>query len=118
MAGWSLLRLSYSRGSASGSTPMAGSQSTATPTAAAAATPAAPKTSFGAGTFRVGVDIAAGNYRAPGGDLCYWARVSGFGGTLGEIIANDNVTGAAIVSIDPSDAGFMSHGCGEWTMAG
>jgi hypothetical protein len=39
---------------------------------------------------------------------CYWERLSGFGGTLDEIIANDfqNFSGRVIVDILSSDAGF------------
>jgi dipeptidyl aminopeptidase/acylaminoacyl peptidase len=72
------------------------------------------KTSFGEGTFIVGTDIAAGTYRAPGGDGCYWARLSGFSGSLDEIIANDIPTGSAIVTIKSSDKGFSTSGCGTW----
>ncbi len=72
-------------------------------------------TSFGDGTFAVGIDIAPGTYITPGGVNCYWARLSGFGGTLGEIITNDLPQGQAIVSIDPTDKGFTSDGCGTWT---
>ena len=28
-------------------------------------------------------------YAAPGGDLCFWTRLSGFGGTLDEVLATD-----------------------------
>lgn len=69
---------------------------------------------FGDGIHVVGTDISPGTYRAPGGAGCYWARLSGFGGTVDDIIANANPPGAVIVTIDPSDAGFETRGCGEW----
>jgi hypothetical protein len=79
--------------------------------------PVGPATSFDDGTFVVGADVAAGTYRAPGDPSggCYWERLSGFGGTVGEIIANDIKPGSAVVTIAPSDAGFHSSGCGTWT---
>jgi hypothetical protein len=71
------------------------------------------------GTYIVGTDILAGTWRSAGGELCYWARLRGFGGVLGEIIANDNVFGApTIVKISSTDAGFHTTGCGTWTRTG
>jgi WD40 repeat protein len=72
------------------------------------------KTSFSDGTFIVGTDIAAGTYRADGGDGCYWARLSGFTGDMDDVIANDIPTGSAIVTIKASDKGFSTSGCGTW----
>ncbi len=72
--------------------------------------------SFGDGTWRVGTDIAAGTYRnsdSSGG--CYWARLSGFGDTLDEIIANEFTYGRSIVTISPTDLGFESNDCGLWS---
>ena len=74
----------------------------------------ATKTRFNDGTYIVGTDIAAGRYRSSGGDGCYWGRLKGFGGNLDDLIANDNVTGRAVVTILPSDKGFQSSGCGAW----
>jgi len=68
----------------------------------------------GTKTYRVGVDIPAGIYRSSGGTYCYWARLSGFGGTLDEIIANDIPTGPPIVQIKSTDRGFETDGCGLW----
>lgn len=34
---------------------------------------ASPLTTFGSGTYGVGVDVAPGKYRTPGADNCYWA---------------------------------------------
>ena len=75
---------------------------------------------FGDGTWVVGTDIEAGTYRSdvPAGELCYWERLSGFGGDiLEDVITNDAVDGPAqvLVEIDPTDAGFTSEDCGTWT---
>ena len=78
--------------------------------------PDAPARSFGDGTFQVGKHIAPGTYRANGApsDLCYWARLSNFSQSgISGIIANGN--SPTIVEIRPSDTGFTSSGCGEWT---
>lgn len=73
---------------------------------------------FGDGTFQVGRDIVAGTYQNSGGGQCYWARLSGGGGGLGDIIANDNTTGPTTVTIGDSDWGFKSSRCGTWTKVG
>lgn len=44
----------------------------------------------------------------------YWARLSGFGGTLDDIRANDNASGSTIVTISSSDRGFQARDCGTW----
>ena len=51
------------------------------------------------------------SYRSdvPVGELCYWERLSGFGGDiLEDVITNDAVDGPAqvLVEIDPTDAGL------------
>jgi hypothetical protein len=79
-----------------------------------------PQVAFSDGTYVVGSQIVAGTYEtvdAVASDgLCYWARLSGFGGTIDDIIANDDVfSGHAIVAIASTDAGFTSDGCGSWT---
>jgi hypothetical protein len=78
--------------------------------------PASPLSSFGEGSFAVNQQIVPGRYQSAGADACYWQRTSGFGGTLDQIIANDNVSGQAIVDIAGTDAGFGSRGCGDWTL--
>ncbi len=73
---------------------------------------------IGEGTYIVGTgpnaDMHPGTWRAPGGSSCYWERLSGFGGTLNEIIANDFGAINPVVTIAPTDAGFHSHNCGTW----
>jgi hypothetical protein len=73
------------------------------------------KTSFGDGTYIVGTDITPGTYKNTGSEGCYYARLHGFGDTLDDIIANDNVDTATIVTISASDKGFQSTRCGTWT---
>ena len=72
-------------------------------------------TSFGAGTYIVGLDISPGTYRNSGGESCYWARLKGFSGSLDDTLANDNVSTPTVVTIAPTDRGFSSNGCGTWT---
>ncbi len=88
---------------------------TAVPAPVAAA-PIAAIATFGPGTQLVGRDIAPGTYRAPGGNLCYWERLRGFGGTVGDIIANELSFGPQIVTISATDRGFDSTRCGTWTL--
>ncbi len=71
-------------------------------------------TSFGEGTFMVGVDIEPGQYRNSGDGSCYWARLANFRSELDSINANDNVEGQTIVDIAPSDVGITSKRCGTW----
>jgi len=71
---------------------------------------------FGDGDFRVGSEMPAGRYQASTPADCYWARLSGFGGELADVVANAN--GQAIVDIAPSDVGFTSSRCGIWTKIG
>lgn len=91
------------------------SQRCGTWTPATTAITASPTAPFGAGTFMVGKDIAAGTWRSDGTGSCYWERVKGFSGQFGDIIANANVTGGTVVEISAGDAGFTSARCGTWT---
>ncbi|MGC3905692.1 hypothetical protein ACYB2S_13715 [Corynebacterium variabile] len=80
-------------------------------------TPSDPvRSSFRDGTHAVGTDIQPGTYRSSGSDMCYWERLSGFGGQLEDIIANGNPSGQAIVTIAPTDVAFKSQRCGTWEM--
>lgn len=79
----------------------------------------ASKTTFTSGIFIVGTDIDPGTYKSTGAKdstSCYWARLSGFGGSLDEIIAN-NVSGNTVATISATDKGFSSTGCGTWTLS-
>ena len=77
-----------------------------------------PTSSFNDGVNVVGVDIAPGTWRSQGATACYWEREATFSGLTGDIIANDNTTGAAVVTIGGGDKGFKSDGCGRWTKIG
>ncbi len=74
---------------------------------------------FEAGTYIVGADIEPGVYRASEPQNCYWARLSGLGGTDAEVLQEELLsTGdVAQASIAATDVGFTSSGCGTWTRA-
>jgi hypothetical protein len=76
-----------------------------------------PKSSAADGVHAVGVQLKPGLYTAPGSwDGCYWARLSGFSGLLGDIEENDFTWGdQPYVRIYSFDVGFESSGCGTWT---
>jgi hypothetical protein len=72
---------------------------------------------FSDGSHVVGVDIKPGTYRlrtSPGGN-CYYSRLSGFSGEFNDILANDNTSYVAVVTIKEADKGFVSRGCGRWS---
>lgn len=77
-----------------------------------------PAVTFGAGLYLVGKDVPAGRYYTVPTSGCYWERLSGLGGTLAEIIANDFIGSnykQAIVDIKASDLAFSTNtGCGTW----
>ncbi|MCX5226672.1 hypothetical protein [Streptomyces sp. NBC_00233] len=72
------------------------------------------------GMFKVGVDIAPGTYKSTGNKdaECYWERSKDASHGTDSILANDNVTGTAIVKVSASDAYFKSSGCGDWAKTG
>jgi hypothetical protein len=73
------------------------------------------------GEHHIGSQVIPGTYRtvkAPSSnaeDFCSWERVSGFGGSEAELIANSAGVGPRVVTIAASDAGFISENCGTWT---
>lgn len=71
--------------------------------------------SFSDGTWKVRDQVAAGTWKNDATSGCYWARLTGFGGTNSDIAAKDNPPGPAIVTIQASDQGFESQHCGTWT---
>ena len=73
---------------------------------------------FGDGAYVVGLDIGSGTWTSPGGDSCYWARLSGFSGDLGHIEANDLGGSNNILTIKSTDKGFETSDCGTWTKTG
>jgi hypothetical protein len=80
--------------------------------------PFAPKTRLETdGTYRVGTDMLPGTYRSggpsPEGESdCYWARLNSLNPT--HIITNGLSTGPQVVTIQPSDAAFLTHSCLPW----
>ncbi|MFD7876160.1 hypothetical protein ACFV5G_18995 [Streptomyces sp. NPDC059766] len=72
------------------------------------------------GMFAVGPDIAPGTYRSTGNadDSCYWERTKDADHGLDSIVANNNVTGTAVVTISAKDAYFKTSGCGDWKKSG
>jgi hypothetical protein len=74
--------------------------------------------SISEGVWSIGDEMQAGTWSATFTTACYWARLSGFGGTLDEILANANPTSWAIVQIQQGDVGFLSKRCGTWTKIG
>lgn len=74
-----------------------------------------PQTTIPDGTWLVGEEVSPGTYAAPGGESCYWERLSGFSGDFDDIIANGLSESRSIVEIASSDVGFSTNGCGEWT---
>ena len=73
---------------------------------------------FGEGVFVVGLDIGSGTWTSPGGDSCYWARLSGFSGNSDHIEANGFGGSNNILTIKSTDKGFESSNCGTWTKTG
>ena len=73
---------------------------------------------FGDGVFVVGLDIGSGTWASPGGDSCYWARLSGFSGDLNHIESNSLGGSNNILTIKSTDKGFESSNCGTWTKTG
>ena len=84
--------------------------------AAPTATLEFPLTAVPDGTWLVGSEVSAGIYSAPGGALCAWKRLSGFGGTADDIIASSTGNIRPIVEISLTDMGFSTSGCGAWTL--
>ena len=71
---------------------------------------------FGDGMYAVGVDIAPGTWRNDGQAGCYWERLSGFSGTIDDVLSNEYSDARQIVEIAASDSGFSASDCGTWTM--
>ena len=88
------------------------STTTATPTVR----PELPLAAIPDGTWLVGQEVSAGIYTASGGEQCSWKRLSGFGGTSDDVIARAFGAVRPIVEIAPTDRGFMTSNCGQWTL--
>lgn len=74
-----------------------------------------PKPAVSDGTYKVGTDIKAGEYRTAdsSGTHCYWERDSNLSGSLDAIIANDNIDGPSIIDVNRGEYVKFSGGC-DW----
>lgn len=80
------------------------------------------------GAWLVGEEISPGRYRntpeytdseGRGREFgCEWRRVSGFGGSEAETIEAGSADPGAVTTVDvaTTDVGFISRGCGTWTL--
>jgi hypothetical protein len=80
--------------------------------------PTAPRTTFGAGQYRVGPDIPAGRYYSDPSRDCHFQRVRAFGGAPSDTIVDTIVNfdaGQWIVDLLSTDGGFVTDAnCGSW----
>ncbi|MEU1402085.1 hypothetical protein ABZ471_06895 [Streptomyces sp. NPDC005728] len=70
----------------------------------------------GDGDYQVGSDIKPGTYRTTGNTdgMCHWERTADAGQGPDSVIAHNNVTGTALVTIRSTDAYFRTTGCSDW----
>ncbi len=74
----------------------------------------------GDGQYLVGEDMKPGTYKTAGTDSsvpCYWARLKDASGELSGIIANDNITGPARVTLKKGEY-FETKRCQPWKRVG
>jgi hypothetical protein len=75
--------------------------------------------SFGPGTHLVNDDIEPGRYFADPDPSCFWARLSGLSGGIGDTIANEFIGGdwdQEVVDIAFADRAFRTDPeCGRWS---
>jgi len=62
--------------------------------------------------------VEPGTYRGneAGGKMCYWTRLSGLSGEMGDMIANDIAQGPTVVTIKATDKAFETKRCGAWKL--
>jgi len=77
---------------------------------------------FASGHYIVGIDISAGTWMSEGvanqdNNRCFWARLANFAPeSANSVVASGSADGPAIVTIEPTDAGFAAReSCGIWT---
>lgn len=86
------------------------------PDPAPVAAPAPENRQFKDGAYIVGSEIEPGTYRTrKASSGCYFARLKGFSGSVGDIIANESISGPAVITILATDKGFESRNCGTWS---
>jgi hypothetical protein len=82
-------------------------------------TPPPSGVTFGDGAWAIGSGsgaIPAGTYRTRTGNSgCYWSRRSGFSESVDDVIAVSVSNNHQVVTISPTDALFVTQGCGTWT---
>ena len=80
--------------------------------------PSAPRTMFGAGQYRIGLDIPIGRYYSDPSSGCQFQRLRAFGGSLADVIAGQTINfdaGQWIVDLLITDLGFQTNSnCGFW----
>ncbi len=70
---------------------------------------------FSNGMYLVGIDVAAGTWRADSPSTsCYWERLRNINGT-GDIIANYFGNTPAVITVLATDVAIGTSGCGTWT---
>lgn len=71
------------------------------------------------GMSKVGTDIAPDTHKSTGntGDSCHRERAKDAEHALNSVIADNKVTGTAVVAISPTGAYFKTTGCGDWRKA-
>jgi hypothetical protein len=89
------------------------------PAPAAPSVPAGPLTTFGNGTYEIGVDVAAGKYRSAGvqdsiAPLCYFDQTDASGSIKDQGVANEGPSRATL----KSGLTFKSSGCQDWVKVG
>lgn len=72
-----------------------------------------PKRAVSDGTYKVGRDMKPGEYRTTDHRECYWERDSNLSGSLGSIIANDNIDGPTSIEVNNGEYVKFAGGC-EW----
>jgi hypothetical protein len=71
---------------------------------------------FDDGTRVVGAEMPPGIYHTdPAGQDCYWERDKDLTGSLGAIIANDNISGPTTIQVAPTDKAVKFSGGCRWT---
>ena len=81
--------------------------------------PSQPNISIPPGLAIVGVDVTPGRYRSTPMGVCGVARLSGFGGTFGELISSDvySADTAVVLDVAETDVGLVTDAnCGGWVL--
>lgn len=101
----------------------AGNPAVPTPVENEPPAPAGPATTMGPGTYQVGIDVQAGQYKTPGpkdtGPLggCYWARLKNDSGEFDALISNANLNGPGSVTVNEGEFIELNGDC-TWTKVG